>query len=329
MTAAPSDVGARRRAAQRPWRGRAFGLEIEAPRPLVGVVESGAGRAPGRARIDFVSAADVDAAWGRPHARRLFARNYSNGRPYLTVDHAASIGYRIWAPAHGRHLVSADGSRITSAPPSRSGWWWQRLVLAQVLPIAASLQGIDLLHASAVVFDGKAVAITAEAGTGKTTLAVHLLDVGAELLADDVLALELAAGGIVAHPGVALVNVDPAQRAQLGPRAQGLLATELGEGDKLYVIAEVAAEARPLAAVYFLRRDQSVGELVVEREDDARKLLGSSFVPYLERVDYQLKHLDVCSRIADEVPLFTITSPTGMPAKELAAAVAAHEERSW
>lgn len=329
MTATRPEVGTRAAQAQPPWRGRAFALDIEAPEPIVGVPKSPGGEAVGLAHMDFVSRARVDAAWGRPANRRLFARHFSDGKPYLTIDRADSLGYRIWAPRHGCYLVSEDGRRVLAARPDGSGWWWQRLVLAQVLPIAASLQGLDLLHASAVAVDGKAVAITAESGTGKTTLAAHLIDHGADLLADDVLAVELAGSKIAAHPGVALANVDPAQHARLGTRARAQLPTELGVGDKLYLLGKLVERPQRLAAVYFLRRDLTAPKLVIDREPDARNLLGSSFVPYLEGPEYLLKHLDVCSRIARQVPVFSLTAPATMAADELAAAVAAHGERTW
>jgi hypothetical protein len=280
-----------------------------------------------RVAIEFVGPDEIDAAWGASKARRLFARHFTSGRPYLTVDYDESRGYRIWASRHGRHLVSENGARVMSAPPRRAGWWWQRLMLAQVLPIAASLQGIDVLHASAVVVDGKAAAITAEPGTGKTTLAVHLVDRGAELLADDVVALEVVGAEILAHPGVSLLNLDPAQLVQLGPRARQRLATDVGKGDKLYLLAELADAPSPLAAIYFLRRDSTRSELVVERQSDARTLLGTSFVPYLDQPHYLFTHLDVCSRIVETVPLFTIAAPTSMSAADLAAAVASHLEK--
>src|SRR5689334_8495434 len=329
MTAARPDVAPRTSEDRPLWRGRAFALDIEAPEPLVGVPESTAGGAVGFVRLEVVPRAEADVAWGRPESRRLFARYYTDGTPYLTVDHAVSKGYRVWAAEHGCHLISEDGRRVKTAPPPGSDWWWQRLVLAQVLPIAASLQGIDLLHASAVAFGGKAIAITAEAGTGKTTLAAHLLDRGAELVADDVVALELAGGDIVAHPGVALANIDPSQYAQLGARARKHLATELGAGDKLYVLGDLVDRPYPLAAVYFLRRDGGWSDVILERETDARKLLGSSFVPYLEGPAYLLKHLDVCSRIAERVPVFLLTAPARMAADELAAALAEHGEQTW
>jgi hypothetical protein len=326
MTARPAELAAESSADTATWHGRSFGLDVFAPEPIVGVPEAGTGSGIGATRIRFVSTSAVDDVWAASDARRLFSLHYSDGGPFLTVDYSDSVGYRIWAPYHGRHLVSTDGTSVLSARPRRAGWWWQRLVLAQVLPIAASAQGVDLLHASAVVLESKAIAITATSGTGKTTLAAHLLDAGAELLADDVLALELNRNGVLAHPGVALVNIDPAQRSQLGPRGAQALAATAGTGDKLYVLADLAGSSKPLGAVYFLRRDADAADLEFNREADARKLLGSSFVPYVQRPEYLLRHLDVCSRIADVVPVFTLRAPAGMPAGELAAAVVAHGE---
>lgn len=64
-----------------------------------------------------------------------------NARPYFTVDRS-HLGVRVWAAHHGCYLVAPDGSGALCAPPGGSSWRWQRLVLAQVLPLLASLQGM-------------------------------------------------------------------------------------------------------------------------------------------------------------------------------------------
>jgi hypothetical protein len=327
MTARASDLAPRGEAEPGTWRGQAFGLLVNSPEELVGVPAYGAGEA-GHTEVRFVTTRELDEAWGPESGTSLFARHYTDGRPYLTVDYKESSAYRIWADGHGTHLVADDGLSVLSAPLRENGWWWQRLVLAQVLPIAAAAQGIELLHASAVTLGGAAVAITAEAGTGKTTLAANLVDLGADLVADDVLALALGNNEIVAHPGVALVNIDPAQRSQLGERASARLAAEAGAGDKLYVLGELATEPSPLGAVYFLQRNE-VREVEVAQVHDARKLLGSSFVPFLQDPRYLSKHLDVCSRIAAEIPVFALTVPRTLAARDIAAAVVRHGEAAW
>lgn len=327
MTTTPPRPAAAQEADTGLWLGRALALAIVAPRQLIGIPsDPGVDEAAGHVQFTFVTSSEIEGHWGGTEGTRLFARHYTDGSPYVTVDHKDFVGYRIWAPQHGRHIVSEDGTSVLSAPPDESGWWWQRLVLAQVLPIAAAAQGLELLHASAVAFGDTAVAITAEAGNGKTSLAAHLLDLGGELVADDVLALDLRDDELVAHPGVGLVNIDPDQRALLGRRAQTLLAEVVGEGDKLYVVADLVSRPSRLAAVYFLQRSPEYKELQIVREKDARKLLASSFIPYLQTPAYHLRHLDVCSRIAATSPPYTIYAPSGMPASDVAAAVRAHGE---
>src|SRR5207248_1369448 len=132
-----------------------------------------------------------------------------NGRLWLAVDHHPELGYRIYAPRYGRHLVSSDGTRIVSALPNVAPWRWQRLLFAQALPLAATLQGLEALHASAVELGGKAFAFTAASGTGKTSLAMHLVARGATFLTDDVLAVEARVGALIAHPGASTLSVAP------------------------------------------------------------------------------------------------------------------------
>ena len=60
-----------------------------------------------------------------------------------------------------------------------------------------AVDGMPTLHASAVAVDGRAVLICGRAGTGKTTLALEMIALGAYLVADDRVSVALdAAGGV-------------------------------------------------------------------------------------------------------------------------------------
>src|SRR4051794_325228 len=115
------------------WTGSAFGLGL-AGFEVPGLERSGtAGLRP--IALDLATAAELRAAWG-PGAETLVVRRYPDGRPAMLIDHLEGSGYRIGAPGYGRHLVSPDGSRVRSALPPAS-IRWQRLFVAQVLPLAA------------------------------------------------------------------------------------------------------------------------------------------------------------------------------------------------
>ena len=76
----------------------------------------------------------------------------------------------------------------------------EQALVGPVLANALRLQGVAMLHASAVVVGGRAVAISAPSGFGKSTLATALTRAGATLLGDDVLPLERAVDIYLALP---------------------------------------------------------------------------------------------------------------------------------
>ncbi len=57
-----------------------------------------------------------------------------------------------------------------------------------------------LLHASCVVIGGKAVLLAGPSGTGKSDLALRLIDEGAQLLSDDQVLLSLENDVLIASP---------------------------------------------------------------------------------------------------------------------------------
>ena len=259
----------------------------------------------------------------------LLDRRFPSGRQMLRVEQLDGRGYWVAAPRYGRHLISPDGSRIRSALPRVPALQWQRLFFAQVLPLAAALQGLEILHASAVVLDGRAVGFVAASGTGKTSLAVNLAARGAELLTDDILALDIATAMPTAYAGARLVNVAPHEYAALDPAARLRVGSVIGRTAKVHIRPADARQSAPLAALYFLRRDSSrtgVVEIRAGESDDSRLVLGSGFITYLSDAQHLLAHLEASARIARAVPLFLVDVPGNRNAGEVAGAVAAHAE---
>jgi len=239
---------------------------------------------------------------------------------FLTVDWHERVGYRIEARGHGRHLLSPDGREDACMPEAGADWPWHRLFFAQVLPSAAALQGLEVLHASAVAIGGEATAIVSASGGGKSTLAAAMLAAGAELVTDDVLAVEPGGGGeLVAHPGPAFVRVDEATLAALPAPSE-----VLGRSDKLDVAVEPVAGALPLRRLVFLERDQRASriELVALSPPDPRLLLAATFTSHLTARRRLEAQLDTCAAIAREVPCFRLVVPGGVTPGAAAAALA-------
>ncbi|HEY8647496.1 MAG TPA: hypothetical protein VIL77_16620 [Gaiellaceae bacterium] len=310
------------------WRGTAFGLEVRAGAVVHGVAPLPAEGGPGRVVHLELEQANAVKEGVRGAARTsLLLRRFDDGRPMLTIDRYEGLGYGIAAPRHGRSLVSPDGMRVRSAPTDASVWRSARLLFAQVLPLAATLQGLELLHASAVVVGGMAYGFVAPSGTGKTSLAVNLAARGAELFTDDVLAVDVSAPRVTAYPGARLVSVVAREFDALDAEEQRRLGYVVDEADKVQLISRPASASAPLAALYFLRRDSERGGQIGIRPGaatDPRLLLGARFITYLTDPDQLLAHLDATARIASDVATFLVDIPRGRGAREVADIVADH-----
>jgi hypothetical protein len=311
---------------RRPWRGRAFGIELQAPSVLPGLAESTNRAAPRCASLELVPPGIIERAWPSGEARTLVDRRFPDGRLMMRIESHPELGYRIWAPRHGRHLVSADGREVRSALPRAAPWRWQRLFFAQVVPLASALQGLELFHASAVSVDDRVIAFAGISGVGKTSLAAHLVARGATFATDDVLALEPANGGVLAHPGAATASVDEDELVAMGLEGRAALGTEVGRSDKVHLELPVVDQEQPLSLLYFPRRSPSSSgvEIVKLEPPDTRLLLTASFLLYLQSPERLVTHLDTCARIAHSVMTYRLLLPPHVAARDVAAAVEAH-----
>ena len=64
-----------------------------------------------------------------------------------------------------------------------------------------------LVHGTTVEIDGRGVLIRGDSGSGKSDLALRLIDAGGLLVADDQTALAVEAGGLIASPPPAIAGL--------------------------------------------------------------------------------------------------------------------------
>ncbi len=278
------------------WRSRAFGLEIE-----------GDFEAPGLPPVDDPGDPDTrmklvaDVPELAQNAERLLTEHFDGGDAARSIDHEPGVGYRLYARHFGLAFVTEDGAEVRCAPPQDHPWSWQRFLVGRVLPWAAVLRGRELLHASAVTVRGRAVALIGATGAGKTSLAARLVLGGARLLTDDALAVDDELRG---HPGPGLICLRASEPELLR------VGTVLGVSGKAYVAVEREPHPVPLAALLFLTRDG--GAARIEREElSPRLLLGSTFIESLRTPERLRRHLELCGRLAAEVPTYSFSIGPG------------------
>lgn len=310
--------------------GRAFGLELEADYDLPALGPSRGHRTRRRTRCETANSAELGAEWPREGWTRDVDLRHPSGRLFLGIQNHPDAGYRISAPRHGHHVVSADGRLVRSALRGRASLSWQRLFFAQALPLAALLQGLEPVHASAVVLEDSAVAFTAASGSGKSSLAAHLVARGAGFLTDDVLALEASPDGAVAHPGPARASVVQHELRSMDAIGRTRLGRRVGRTDKPQFAPTPAAAPVRLGVLYRVHRLTSVGGEVRIREyvpPEPRLVLASCFLPYVQTPARLLNQLATCAAVTSTSRIFELEIPASVTASTAADAVLAHLTR--
>ena len=308
-----------RRAHTQPWALDAFGLHIRSHLRVTGAARNTAPAAEDRDHV-VISPIEADSSPGREDAIVLERRHF-DGSLGMRVARLDDGAYLIDAPGHGRFTVADDGSAVRYDRLAEQSWRWHRPLCAQALPLAATLQGLELFHASAVAIEGRAIAFVAASGTGKTSLAVALVARGAAVVTDDVLALEATRAGVVAHPGVPLGNIAPEQLALLPAPARAQVGTPIGSSDKVHVkISNMARGPLPLGAIYFLARSEFAERVAVTPAvpPDPRDLLGATFMRHIVTRARLITQLSTCAEIAGAVPVFKLEAPARLSAADLA-----------
>jgi hypothetical protein len=298
-----------------------FGLDVSADTPLPFLE---AARAARTGRELKISIRDVPPdLLARPGTGTLICdEREPDGAVHLRIESDPAWGYLIWGPTYGRNLLSSDGRHVCCSADGCAKDAQQRLLIAQVLPFAALLQGLEVLHASAVVGSAGAIALVGPSRAGKTSVALELCRSGASFLTDDVLSLERAGDQLVGHPGTPLAGLDRAEERRLeqaGRRPAGdVVATNSRE--RLVRMPGGTAPA-PLAALFFLdRRPEAPGQPSFERVEDPRRLLAATFNSVLTGPERLRGLLEVCAILARRRVERVVAGPH-VDAGELAVAI--------
>jgi hypothetical protein len=305
----------------------AFGLALRID-PRISI--PGLGRGPGAAPAQPPSRIRLDAAelhrrWEALTTRPVRVREIHDGETLLrSIDFAEPAGYLLWIRDFGRVLISPDGRELLCEPDPVNAEW-ATIVSAQALPLAATIRGLEVMHASGVVLDGRAVLLMGPAGAGKSSLAAALLRAGAELLSDDVVALQLSDGALIAHAGSVALQLRAAEDQRLSAAQRTALGRPAGtvEGKRRYVSGE-APDAAPLGCVFLLER--SAREPAVEQLGavDPFELIASTFNLSVRTPARLRRQLDVVSVLASSGFVHRLRVQPGVDATRLAAIVQEH-----
>jgi hypothetical protein len=215
-------------------------------------------------------------------------------------------------------LISPDGGRIVGRQLSDVATEaFQTYLLGQVLSFALVKQGIEPLHATGVVIDGKAIAFLGDCGYGKSSLAAAFLKEGYQLLTDDVLVLKAEGTQLFAYPG--------SPRIKLFPEAADMLLKDRGRGIPMnpftqkFILqlksSQYADSRKPLKALYVLRSahaSHAVKRSIVRRITGRRAILAilaNTFNARIRTPDRLARQFRHAAQVCATIPIKSLSRP--------------------
>ena len=243
----------------------------------------------------------------RDHIGRLCAYGYSQeGEHWLHFPNLASFRFsRLNAPvtAYITPLVPPTVIRDT--------------FFRNVLPMVLQLEGIEVLHASAVFHSQGVVALCAPSGTGKSTLAYGLQRRGWPLWADDAVAFELDGPVVRTISLPCEIRLNSEVRSFFGRLPSPLQSNADSPGGNHNFLTK-PRQAVPLAAIMKLERVQ---ELENQQRIEILRLSPSKAFPLLLSQAYCFSLNDIqekrrmmvnYARLCANIPVFEIRYTSGL-----------------
>ncbi len=191
----------------------------------------------------------------------------------------------------------------TGSPPGMD----KVLAAGPVLALALALRDQPFLHASAVCARGRAVAFAGPSGGGKSTLAALACLAGAELVADDTLALAMNASEVRCLPGSRELRLRPASAELL---AEAPWPRRTTADARVAVLAGSEKLAAPVLAAIVLPAVTVDGTEGVERLRGAAAssaLLACSRLVAMQTPDHAHSMLELAATLARRVPIYRVS----------------------
>lgn len=243
------------------------------------------------------------------------------GHPAVSL-YRAPAGLRLHFPRAGDFYLADQ--RIHCRPlPQGDPRLAEIYLLGTVLAWWREAQGVPVLHAAAVGIDDGAAAFLASNRGGKTSLAASLVREGAELLTDDLLAVEATASGWIGHSGYPQFRMWPDQARHFTRDPNDLALVHPSLEKRLVPLGQRGGTFHsgplPLRAFYLPERrpegehDPEIRIAAAPPSARLMELVRHSFLARMvEAAGLQPARLPRLATLAAQLPVRTLSYPSGV-----------------
>lgn len=278
---------------------QAFGLGLHSPLPLPELVE-----APN-------AAVDVTIRWGKVNhfpasaARKAPYFCFSGEEAHLRWDGVAGFCVR-----NGREIIIDPSPHVEEE--------FIRLpLLGMVLAVLLLQRGRAVLHGSAMVVNGSAVAFLGDKGAGKSTLAMALYSAGHDFLTDDVV--------VVKWRDAAVATISPAfPQLKLWPDVascplgkQSVVLSSLYphvEKRICHLTEHFLQQPVPLKQIYVLGISPRPEIRPLSHQDAVMEVIRNSYMARFDQVPrtFEAHHFDQCAELIKSISAYRLTYPSSL-----------------
>jgi len=212
----------------------------------------------------------------------------------------------------GRHIIAGRSAGATMDDVAA-------YLLGPVMGAVLRLHGFVCLHGSAVVIDGRAIALMAPPGHGKSTLAATFAQMGHPVLTDDILVIVKEENQVKVKPSYPQIRLRPEAVESLFSRCDALprLSPKNPKLAKhvLHLTGpdfRFADEAVRLNAIYTGREDERIASTRIKGLNGIARFLaicGNTYLTPVMDEKMHRTHFEVLERVAETVPVRCIETP--------------------
>ncbi|MCF8049992.1 MAG: hypothetical protein K9L59_02060 [Desulfobacterales bacterium] len=276
---------------------------------------------PADIQVEFTSGGKES----RPDPDEILLHAFANpencSSPFLLVwKHAADGDYRFRFDSSVEFKLQRSGRKITVACESSTTMdEVAAYLLGPVMGLALRINGLVCLHASAVVFKNRAIALMAPPGHGKSTLAAAFAKRGHPVLTDDILVLVKDGNQLKIQPSYPQIRLLPVAVETLFGHREALPRLSRSNPNLSKHVLDLtgpdyrfAEEATILNAVYTgLESDQASATRVKDFNCVERFLAmcANLYLPNIIDEKMHRTHFEVLENAAKAVPVRCIETP--------------------